>query len=456
MSHDSLIAFRSLPRHARAAAGVALLAIRAAIRSRVVLTLLLVLVAGMLGLPHLVTGDGTPASVMQVSLRYTLTFCAGVLGLATLWASCAAFGAEIDSKRIELTAVKPVPAFVLWIGRWLGILAMDAALLLLVMAGIRAQLGCAWTETGNPALLSRAVVRPVMRNPDAEARETLENLRRAHQLSEAISETTALRKIRKGIPNRYSIIHPGETAAWTFVMDHPLNPDGRFWLRLRFDSGNLAMPVVQGVCRLRKAGDQTWPVEIAVDDSTRNELNFPVSSVQLAGAKMLELVFVHQAKPDAPALLIQSRRGVSILTPEGSFTGNLARVLVVYLGILAVLAALGLTLGACFSFPVAAFAATAIVLTILAAADSISDVDLDNPSLAGWRQAVNRVSSIVVRQVDYFTNPLLAPEPLTQAVAGERVPAADLWRVALWGGFIYPLVLAITASAVLRRREPRP
>ena len=83
----------------RAMLAVAGLSIRAAVRSRVVAALLVLLAAGVIGIPHLVAGDGTPASELQVRLRYTLAFGVGVLGLATLWASCAAFAARLTDMR---------------------------------------------------------------------------------------------------------------------------------------------------------------------------------------------------------------------------------------------------------------------------------------------------------------------------------------------------------------------
>ena len=41
---------------------------------------------------------------------FVLGFSFGILCLATLWAACALFAAEIDSARIQLSAVKPVRA----------------------------------------------------------------------------------------------------------------------------------------------------------------------------------------------------------------------------------------------------------------------------------------------------------------------------------------------------------
>ena len=123
------------------------------------------------------------------------------------------------------------------------------------------------------------------------------------------------------------------------------------------------------------------------------------------------------------------------------------------LAILAALAALGLTLGACFSFPVAAFTATALLLVVLVAAGNVPDSLQEAFPAEAHPGVTEQISFAITRSVDALTRPLLQPEPLSRAVAGERVPAAELWRMLLWGGLVYPLVLSLIADRALRRRE---
>ena len=438
----------------RAMAAVAGLSVRAAVRSRVVAALLVLLAAGVIGIPHLVTGDGTPASEMQVRLRYTLAFGVGILGLATLWASCAAFGAEIDSRRMELTAVKPVHPLTLWLGRWLGILLLDALLLLGVVAGVRVQLGRSLAKLPGPTdpaslLVSRVTARPLLPAPEEEARRALDELQRANRMPRDISPAELFRQLVLENRNRYTVLHPGEHASWEFLLPQPVAADGRLWIRMRFDTEAESLADVRGVCRLRRPRETAWAAEVPVNDLARNELELPVSAPQLAGATRLELEFADQAAPATAALLIQPRRALAVLTPQGTFTGNLVRVMLAQLAILAALAALGLTLGACFSFPVAAFAATALLLVMLVTAGNTQD----DIATEGQPGVMDRVSFAVVRGIDATTKPLLQPEPLSQAVAGERVPGPDLRRMLFWGGLAYPLALALVAGRVLRRRE---
>lgn len=440
----------------RALGATALLSVRAAVRSRVVAALIVLLAAGVIGIPHLVAGDGSPGSELQVRLRYTLAFAVGILGLATLWASCAAFGAEIDSRRFELTAVKPAHPPTIWLGRWLGILLLDALLLLAVACVVRLQLGAAGGH--GPAdtasrLVSRAVARPLLPAPEDEARRMFEELRRTDRLPREMSATSVYRQLVLENRNRYTVLHPGERANWKFHLLQPVAADGRLWIRLRFDTGADSLAGAGGVCRLRRPGETAWAAETTVQDLVSTEREIPVSAVALAGADELELEFTYQAAAEAAPLLIQPRRFLAVLTPQGSFTGNLVRVMLAHLAVLAALAALGLTLGACFSFPVAAFTATALLLVVIVTAGN-PETDLQEAlELGGPLSRMDRVSLAVSHGVDAATRPLLQPEPLSQAVAGERVPAAELARVLLWGFGLYPLALALVADRVLRRRE---
>ena len=453
MPNATAITHAFLPQF-RAMLAVAGLSIRAAVRSRVVATLLVLLAAGVIGLPYLITGDGTPASEIQVRLRYTLIFGVGVLGLATLWASCAAFGAEIDSRRMDLTAVKPVYPLTLWLGRWFGILLLDSLLLLGVVLGVRVQLNQRLTRADAAALLvSRVIARPLLPAPETEAKLELEELRRSNALPQDIAPAALFLQLVQKSRNRYAAFHPGEHASWNFHLTQPVAADGKLWIRLRFDTDAMSLADVRGTCKIRRPGETIWAVEIPVNDLVRQELEFPVSATQLANATELELEFTYAVGKETAVLMIQPRRAIEVLTPHGTFTGNLVRVLLAQLAILAALAALGLTLGACFTFPVAAFVATALLLTVLIASGNVPDTlqeAFSTEAHPGWME---HVSFAVTRSVDHLTRPLLEPEPLAQAAAGERVPGSELGRVLFWGGLAYPLVLAGLAACVLRQRE---
>ena len=95
---------------------IAGIAIRNAVRSRVVIILLGILLLVIIGLPLTVKGDGTIAGQVRILLSYTLGFVSFILSLATLWAGCAAVSLEIQEKQIHLVVTKPVRRVQIWLG----------------------------------------------------------------------------------------------------------------------------------------------------------------------------------------------------------------------------------------------------------------------------------------------------------------------------------------------------
>ena len=113
--------------------------LRAPWRSRLVAALLVLLAATVLVLPAHLHSDGTPAGELRMLLTWTLGPAMAVLAAASLWAGCAAISPEVWDKRYASAAVTPARPFEAWLGRWLGIVAIDAALLAAVLLGVGAQ-----------------------------------------------------------------------------------------------------------------------------------------------------------------------------------------------------------------------------------------------------------------------------------------------------------------------------
>src|SRR5215213_10110135 len=113
---------------------IAFLTLRAAFRYRVVLVMALLLLAGVIVLPLIVKDDGTARGFTQIILTYTLALTTTLLGFSTLWLSCGILAREIEEAQMQMVVVKPIARWQIWLGKWLGILALNA--ILLALAGI--------------------------------------------------------------------------------------------------------------------------------------------------------------------------------------------------------------------------------------------------------------------------------------------------------------------------------
>src|SRR6267143_4508389 len=108
---------------------IAWLTWKAALRFRLFLVIAVLLLAAVVGLPVLIKDDGTARGFTQILLTYTLTTISALLGLSTLWLACGTLARDIEDCQMQVVAVKPISRWQIWLGKWLGIVLLDCALL---------------------------------------------------------------------------------------------------------------------------------------------------------------------------------------------------------------------------------------------------------------------------------------------------------------------------------------
>ena len=115
----------------RAVWAIAAKTMRSAMRSRVVYVILFFVLVTVFVLPVTIAFDGTAKSLVQVSLTYTLGIIGVLLGVVALWLGCVLMAEDIEGYEIHLVVSKPVPRWGIWLGKWLGIVLLLGALLLI-------------------------------------------------------------------------------------------------------------------------------------------------------------------------------------------------------------------------------------------------------------------------------------------------------------------------------------
>src|SRR5512133_3335815 len=112
------------------------LTIKAAFRYRLVLLLSLILLGGVVILPLVIKDDGTARGFTQILLTYTLSLITALLGFATLWLACGTLARDVEDCQIQMVVVKPVARWQIWLGKWLGVLSVNAILLTLAATAV--------------------------------------------------------------------------------------------------------------------------------------------------------------------------------------------------------------------------------------------------------------------------------------------------------------------------------
>ena len=363
---------------------IAWLTWKAAFRFRLFLVVAVLLLVAVVGLPLLIKDDGTARGFTQILITYTLGAISALLGLSTLWLSCGILARDIEECQIQMVAVKPIARWQIWLGKWLGIVSLNAALLALSGATVYGLL--LWRATRLPAdeqtilrnevLVSRSSARPpsVDKEIDAATDRKLQEVLQKEPMSRA-----DLRKVRMEIreqykageqivpPRTYKPLHINLGLASHYLRDRPL------YLRIKFSavekspSGTFQVVCQYGVPRKTDVV-RTFPMSLSPD--TFHESEIPPNLFDENG--VLTIWFMN---PNNTALVLPLEDGIEVLYREGGFGLNFVRGLGIILCWMAVLAALGLAAATFLSFPVAAFFSLGILTMVLSSGTMANAVE---------------------------------------------------------------------------------
>jgi hypothetical protein len=445
---------------------VAMLAIRSALRSRLFVSLLGALVVAVLWAPVTIHGDGTLAGQVRLLLTYCLGLASLILGAGTLWAACGSIALEIEDRSIWLVAVKPIPRLRIWLGKWLGLVLMNAVWVSAV--GVLTLLLIGWTlrSWSAPAEDRRAVWEEVLIGrqsfqPEAEdvgptARAEYERLRREGRTPPGLTRREAQAVLAQRERIHRATIEPDAMNSWLIRLPARLpsptveGPAGCV-LRVHFRFSGWEGRPVRGAWRVgtpRNPDLHVTPVRTFAEG--RHAIALPAAI--LKAGEPLSVTFVNQGAQESSTAVLDPGRGVELLVARGGFLPNFARSLTVLLCRLALLAAIGLLAGAVFSFPVAAFTSLATVLAVLLSeyflAESGSYVAVeDSPVFVQW------LGFHIADGVHFLARPVVGLSPIAHLADGLRVSSASTLRAILFLAVVYPLLCGAVAATLLRRRE---
>ena len=442
----------------RTLSAIARLTLREALRSRVVLVfaLLLVLIAGLM--PSLIKGDGTPVGDIRLTISYTLGTAFGLLALANLWTGCALISGDIASRTLALTRVKPVSPWQLWCGKWLGLLLLN----FLFLAGLYTWTGAIayhriWHHGEAAAVMktAREKVLPVLPALDEQIKYYFTLSKGAEK--SGTEQRELLRQLRREIPYQTATLERGQTWNWHFTLDHPPIPSTPIWLRFQFDTDAYTRAIVKAQCRLTGVTSGSG-IDFTLDDFSTRLFEVPVSAETFGADKEFTLTMKHDGDASTGPLLLQPRQGLALLVPRETLLLNLLRSATIHFSILALLAAIGITLGTLFSLPAAAFCATGLLVSVLISAFVVDDFELTSPldpdaNVPPVQRVFAQFATETTRMLTHAAQPALAPVPLRQLAAAEQIPLAELRRALLFNILLLPLVCCGMATAALRRRE---
>ncbi len=271
---------------------------------------------------------------------------------------------------MQVVSVKPIARWQIWLGKWLGLLCLNAVLLALAGAAIFTLLQ--WRAARLPAAEQRIlrdeifVARASARERPPDLSHEVDKLMRQRVKNPAALSPSDLAEIRQQVTGQLNSalteVPPGLSAPLGHRLAHLARPLAR------------STPATAGQIphrqpkpghplpdRLDRRPNQFSPRKWASRKPCRpdsfQEFQVPANLLDDNG-----MLWVDVVNPNDTALTFPMEDGFELLYPESTFGINFVRGMAVIFCWLALLASIGLADASFLSFPVAAFASMALLL----------------------------------------------------------------------------------------------
>jgi len=371
---------------------IAWLTWKAAVRFKLFLVITVLLILAVVGLPVMIRSDGTAQGFTQIIVTYTLSAITALLGLSTLWLSCGTLARDIEECQIQVVATKPVARWQIWLGKWLGIVSLNAALLAISGGCVYGMLQ--WRVSKQPAeiqqtlrtqiLVARGSAKEADKSAQIEQVTDLVFSNRVKNAAVSQNDLAELRKqVRENVRGNFQLVPPNTQRDWHINLGFAKNYLHGKPLQLRVKFNTPAKSASGTFDAIWQVGDppktKYWqtvdprtgelaPMSLAPD--TFHEFEIPADLFDENG--MLTISFVNY---NNVALLFPLEDGMEVLYPESSFALNFTRGLGIIFCWMALLAALGLAAASLLSFPVATFFTLAMLIVVFSSGTLAESVD---------------------------------------------------------------------------------
>ncbi|MEI6788400.1 MAG: ABC transporter permease subunit [bacterium] len=448
-------------------AALAGLTVRDAVRSRLLISLGAILIIGLIGLPLLISGDNTLTGRLQVILNYTLSFAVTMLSIVTLWTACGGVSSEIQDRRLYLILTKPVHRHELWLGKWLGIVALNA--LLLTLTGFIIGVMTWHTLFTSPEsetvkrqareqfLLARQSRLPESPISAQQAQASAAAIVKSGHAPAGMDAEQVATELMKELKSARFVIAPTGSIHFTTLITSPLSGNNDGLLNYKIESSRPERTSIPALWEIQAAEGKVFHLAVTNYPGIPNRLLIPGSVIQ--GSQSLTLSY-HRLDNLSQATLFMAQNGKEpeLLIPSGSWAMNLNRGLLMILCRLAFLSALGLTAGCLLSTPVAVFVAF-FMMVLLAMSGYVESVATsgafyiphEGPALS--RTWLDEVILSQFKGLNMLTQPLLRLDPVPLLEEGRRISWLLTAQAVAWFVGLYTAVTALIGIILFNRRE---
>jgi hypothetical protein len=452
-------------------AALAWVTLREAVRSRFMVSMLILLTAVNGLLPLLVQGDGTAAGMVEIMLRYALGTSGVLLGVASLWLACGSISLDVQTRRIHHVLTKCVQPVELWLGKWLGLVLLNAVLIavsyLTVLGLLHWRLARMEIADTERAMLHTHILQPHERflpqleSVDQQVDQHFQRLLDGDQIPEGVRKAHVRETIEHRIRAARSIVGPGADRAWTLVVPDTIRADRPVVLSLRLVPPMGPVPKGEGVWTIAEFGalNDARPL-IAMTHTLYRQTRMDLPEGLLKSGQAYTVRFRNAMRqPKGQSIVFDSEMPLAFLQARGHFVSSYAAAMCMQILQLSALCAFGLLCGACFSFPVASFAAGAILGVAMIghgvsqSLQSETGIHAHGQERTGITRVINQAGEVMIEISEKLVGPAFDRNPLPLLSQGVRVRWGDVAGAALVLVLVYGGLAAGFSSLVIRRRE---
>lgn len=362
---------------------------KAAFRYRLFVAVAALLVGSVVLLPLLIKDDGTARGFSQILLTYTLSVIILLLGIATIWLSCGVLARDIEECQMQMVAVKPIPRWQIWLGKWLGVVLLNTALLAVSGGAVYGLLmyraGKLPAKERQTLVAEILVARGSLKEEPFDVKSAVDRYL-AERIQGANTNGMDFRYERVMLERseraRMEVVPPNSIRTWKLPISSvdPVLGLDRFHVRFRFygvDTNSLKEHAGEWLVGSGQNSIRSNPLPLAAN--TFHEV--PVNVAYLGeGKKLGDLLdgegrlIIRFRNSGESSVVFPIEDGLEVLYREGGFALNFARGLLIILFWLSLLAALGLAASSYMTFPVACFCSIGILIVVFSSGTLSSSV----------------------------------------------------------------------------------
>lgn len=444
---------------------LAVLTLRSALNSRIVIILGVLLTLVLAFFPLHIQGDGTGPGRTRILLEYTLGTIVTILSFSIAWTACSAVAQEAAERHLQLVLTKPVTRLQIWMGKWVGLIALHAAflfagalILYLILLGslphpTATASGTQWEWAHYQSL------KPAPESLGAALNLRLAQARQNGQIPpEGSIPQRTLNYFTLEIRRALATIAPTTQFTWSFelppeagTLSHPLRLQYRF-AASRWERTPLPLEW------LIQRDPTSTPLRLNQTASADQIWELPLPSTLPIGPGPLLVSCINLATNPPTTVVFEPDQSIHLRVTHRDNGLNFCRGILVLMARLSFFAAVGLTAGCLFSTPTALFF-TAFILVLLSLGSSVHEVAETGIFATSHTGGVVGAGSLEIpilaihRAIDRILSPVQSLDVISQLSGQERVSWAEVgraWRtyVLYWGGVFF-----LVGLLALRRRE---